>query len=86
MKFAGEDVIFEGCAGSVRVGKDSVTLAFASGSGRIGYKGQVSVASTHLAGERTHVVLPYSHTWLGWHRTTTAQVKYFLREGRFDAP
>ncbi len=46
MKFAGEDVIFEGCAGSVRVGKDNVTLAFAAGAGRIGYKGQVIAAST----------------------------------------
>jgi hypothetical protein len=45
--------------------------------------GKVSVAATHLAGERDHVVLPYSHTWLGWHGATIAQVRAFLHEGRF---
>ncbi len=50
------------------------------------HDGKVSVASTHLAGERAHLVLPFSHTWLGWHRATAAQVKRFLRDGRFDAP
>ena len=46
--------------------------------------GKVSVASTHLAGERAHLVLPFSHTWLGWRRETIAQVKAFLREGKFS--
>ena len=45
--------------------------------------GKVTVASTHLTGERDHVVLPYSHTWLGWRGETVAQVKAFLREGKF---
>jgi triacylglycerol lipase len=45
--------------------------------------GKVSVASTHLAGERDHVVLPFSHTWLGWRRLAIEQVKSFLRRGEF---
>ena len=49
------------------------------------HDGKVSVASTHLAGERAHLVLPFSHTWLGWRRKTAAHVTLFLREGRFDA-
>ena len=49
------------------------------------HDGKVSVASTHLSGERAHVVLPFSHTWLGWHRATVVPVLRFLREGRFDA-
>jgi len=39
--FAGEDVQFEGCAGSVRVTKDEIVLALTGGSGRVGYKGRV---------------------------------------------
>jgi pimeloyl-ACP methyl ester carboxylesterase len=49
------------------------------------HDGKVSVASTHLAGERAHAVLPYSHTWLGWHTATVTLVTRFLREGRFEA-
>ena len=45
--------------------------------------GKVTVASTHLAGERDHLVLPYGHTWLGWHRTTLAHITAFLRHGTF---
>jgi hypothetical protein len=45
--------------------------------------GKVTVASTHLAGESDHIVLPYSHTWLGWRRNTLVQVSAFLRDGRF---
>ncbi|HUR57126.1 MAG TPA: alpha/beta fold hydrolase [Opitutaceae bacterium] len=45
--------------------------------------GKVTVASTHLAGERDHVVLPYSHTWLGWRAETIGHVKAFLRDGKF---
>lgn len=48
--------------------------------------GKVSVAATHLVGERDHVVMPYSHTWLGWRRATLAQVSAFLRTGSFDHP
>ena len=50
------------------------------------HDGKVSVASTHLVGARAHLVLPFSHTWIAWHRETTAQVVYFLREGRFIPP
>lgn len=45
--------------------------------------GKVAVAATHLAGEADHVVLPYSHTWIGWRRGTLAAVRSFLRDGRF---
>ncbi|MBI4626663.1 MAG: alpha/beta fold hydrolase [Verrucomicrobia bacterium] len=45
--------------------------------------GKVTVAATHLAGERDHVVLHYSHTWIGWRRETIAQMIAFLRDGRF---
>ncbi len=45
--------------------------------------GKVSVAATHLAGERDHLALPFSHTWLGWRGETLRQVKVFLREGQF---
>jgi triacylglycerol lipase len=46
--------------------------------------GKVTVAATHLAGERGHVVVHHSHTWLGWRRATIAQTRAFLREGRFS--
>ncbi len=45
--------------------------------------GKVSVARTHLAGERDHVTLPYSHTWLMNRAETRRQVAAFLRDGRF---
>jgi triacylglycerol lipase len=45
--------------------------------------GKVTVASTHLAGERDHLVLPYSHTWLAWRAKTIAAIRAFLREGAF---
>ncbi len=45
--------------------------------------GKVSVARTHLPGERDHVTLPYSHTWLMWRRPVLAEVRAFLRTGRF---
>lgn len=45
--------------------------------------GKVSVASTHLAGESDHLVLPFSHTWLGWRRATLDHVAAFLRTGAF---
>jgi triacylglycerol lipase len=42
----------------------------------------VSLASTHLPGERDHITLRGLHTLpLHWH--TPAQVAHFLREGRF---
>jgi pimeloyl-ACP methyl ester carboxylesterase len=42
----------------------------------------VSLASTHLPGERDHLVLRSLHT-LPLHRGTAAQVAHFLHEGRF---
>lgn len=47
------------------------------------HDGKVTVASTHLAGERDHIALPFSHTWIGWHRETALLVARFLREGKF---
>lgn len=46
--------------------------------------GKVTVASTHLAGETAHRVLPHSHTWLQWRADTHRAVSTFLRTGRFD--
>lgn len=46
--------------------------------------GKVTVASTHLEGERAHVVLPYSHTWLGYRFRTLAEISGFLRTGGFS--
>ena len=41
-----DGVVFEGCAGAVRVSRSgTVTLALASGSGRVGYKGTVLVGT-----------------------------------------
>jgi pimeloyl-ACP methyl ester carboxylesterase len=48
------------------------------------HDGKVSVTSTHLSGEREHLVLPYSHTWLGWRAATARHVTAFLREGKFQ--
>lgn len=45
--------------------------------------GKVTVASTRLAGLTDHVVLHFSHTWLGWHAETARQIHSFLRDGRF---
>jgi pimeloyl-ACP methyl ester carboxylesterase len=42
----------------------------------------VALASTHLPGERDHIVLRGLHT-LPLHRHTPAQVGHFLRQGRF---
>jgi hypothetical protein len=42
----------------------------------------VSRASTHLPGQRDHLILRSLHT-LQLHRRTPAQVGHFLREGRF---
>ena len=42
----------------------------------------VALASTHLPGERDHLILRSLHT-LPLHRHTPAQVGHFLRQGRF---
>ncbi len=47
------------------------------------HDGKVSAASTHLAGESDHLVLPFSHTWLAWRRATLDQIGVFLRTGSF---
>lgn len=46
--------------------------------------GKVAVARTHLSGERDHLTLPYSHTWLMNRAETRRQVTAFLRGGRFS--
>jgi len=46
--------------------------------------GKVSVTSTHLAGERDHLVVRHSHTWLAWRGDTIAQTIAFLRSGNFQ--
>jgi triacylglycerol lipase len=46
--------------------------------------GKVAIESTKLAGMRDHVVLPISHTWLQYRGPVIAQVKSFLREGKFQ--
>jgi pimeloyl-ACP methyl ester carboxylesterase len=43
----------------------------------------VSLAATHLPGERDHIVLRSLHT-LPLHRHTPTQVGHFLRQGRFQ--
>jgi hypothetical protein len=44
ISFAGEDVQFEGCAGSVRVMKDEIVLALTGGTGRVVTRAQSSKA------------------------------------------
>lgn len=47
------------------------------------HDGKVSVAATHLAGERDHRTLPLSHTLILYRRSTYRQVAAFLRDGAF---
>lgn len=49
------------------------------------HDGKVSVAATHLAGERAHLTLPFSHPLLPWRSATHRAVAAFLRDGRFPA-
>ncbi len=46
--------------------------------------GKVTVARTHLTGEAAHLVLPFTHTWLAWHRTTARHIATFLVSGHFQ--
>ena len=46
--------------------------------------GKVSVGATHLVGERAHLVLHHSHSWLHWRADTARAVTTFLRTGRFE--
>jgi triacylglycerol lipase len=49
------------------------------------HDGKVSVASTHLDGERAHRVVPAGHTWLAWRRDVIGYTKRFLATGTFEA-
>jgi hypothetical protein len=46
--------------------------------------GPVSVANSHLAGERAHHTVPASHTGILFHSATARAVSMFLRCGYFD--
>lgn len=45
--------------------------------------GKVAVESTHLAGEKDHVVLPVSHTAMLWSGRVIGMASRFLDHGRF---
>jgi triacylglycerol lipase len=47
------------------------------------HDGKVSVASTHLEGERAHLVLPINHTWLPSAKISRDHVAFFLQNGIF---
>ena len=46
--------------------------------------GKVTLASAQVDGMRDLLVLPYSHTWLMWRKTTMRQIRCFLKNGRFE--
>ncbi len=48
--------------------------------------GKVTVASARLAGMKDFLTVPYSHTWLTWRQPVIAQVRAFLRDGKFSRP
>lgn len=48
--------------------------------------GKVTVASARLEGMAGFLVVPHSHTWLGWRAPVIAQVRAFLTRGRFGSP
>lgn len=48
--------------------------------------GKLTVASTRLEGMKDFLTVPSSHTWLMWRTTVIAQVRAFLRQGRFTQP
>lgn len=45
--------------------------------------GKVTVASARLEGLSDFVTVPHSHTWLVWRQPVIAQVRAFLRDGKF---
>lgn len=47
--------------------------------------GKVTVASTHVAGESSHITVPHSHTWLMWRRPVLVEIRAFLGTGRFSS-
>ncbi|HEX2099097.1 MAG TPA: alpha/beta fold hydrolase [Candidatus Synoicihabitans sp.] len=63
-------------------GDRSINPLFSVYTGRPG-DGKVTVASTRLDGMSAHLVLPHSHTWLQYRRSTIDHVRTFLRDGRF---
>jgi pimeloyl-ACP methyl ester carboxylesterase len=48
--------------------------------------GKVTVASARLEGMKDFLVVPSSHTWLGWRHAVIAQIEGFLRTGGFRRP
>jgi triacylglycerol lipase len=46
--------------------------------------GKVTVESAKIAGMRDFIILPSTHTWIGWRARTLAQVLSFLRRGAFE--
>ncbi|MBS0663847.1 MAG: alpha/beta fold hydrolase [Verrucomicrobia bacterium] len=46
--------------------------------------GKVAVERTKLAGMADFIIVHHSHTWLQWCDDTFAQVRAFLRTGRFE--
>lgn len=47
--------------------------------------GKVTVASTHVAGEQDHIVLPVTHTFMMNNDRVQQAVIHFLQQGRFNA-
>jgi triacylglycerol lipase len=45
--------------------------------------GKVTVARARLEGMGEFLVVPHSHTWLPWRDAVIAQVRAFLRDGKF---
>jgi triacylglycerol lipase len=46
--------------------------------------GKVTTASAQISGMRDFLVVPYSHTWLMWRKTTLRQIQCFLETGKFE--
>jgi triacylglycerol lipase len=63
-------------------GDRSLNPLFSSWIGRPS-DGKVAVESTRLDGMRDHLVVPISHTWLQWRGPVIAQIKTYLRDGKF---
>jgi len=45
--------------------------------------GKVSIARSHVEGQRDHAIVRSSHTWIMWRRITLDHIRVFLRQGRF---